>query len=108
MVHVTEKGILIAKLTPDGPAARAGLRGPHVATKHRGPLSWQAIDFSSADLIVAVDGESIKNADDFLTAIESKRPGNTIELTVVRDGREFKVPVTLGGGERGAPLYEKP
>jgi S1-C subfamily serine protease len=108
MVHVTEKGILIAKLTPDGPAARAGLRGPRVVKKRRGPLSWDTIDFASADLIVAVDGEAIKNADDFLTAIESKRPGNTIELSVVRDGREFKVPVTLGGGERGIPLYEKP
>jgi S1-C subfamily serine protease len=107
MVHVTEKGILIAKLTPDGPAARAGLRGPHVAKKHRGPFSWDTVDFSAADLIVAVDGEVIKNADDFLTAIESKRPGNTIELTVVRDGREFKVPVTLGGGDRGVPLREK-
>jgi S1-C subfamily serine protease len=108
MVHVTDKGILIARLTPDGPAARAGLRGPHVVKKRRGPLSWDTIDFSAADLIVAVDGEAIKNADDFLTAIESKRPGNTIELTVVRDGRQFKVPVTLGGGERGVPLYEKP
>lgn len=108
MVHVTEKGILIAKLTPDGPAARAGLRGPRVVKKRRGPISWDTIDFSSADLIVAVDGEAIKNADDFLTAIESKRPGNTIELTVVRDGRQFKVPVMLGGGERGVPIYEKP
>jgi S1-C subfamily serine protease len=108
MVHVTEKGLLIAKLTPDGPAARAGLRGPRVVKKRRGPISWDTVDFSSADLIVAVDGEAVKNADDFLTAIESKRPGNTIELSVVRDTREFKVPVTLGGGERGVPLYEKP
>jgi S1-C subfamily serine protease len=108
MVHVTEKGILIAKLTPDGPAARAGLRGPRTVKKRRGPISWDTIDFSAADLIVAVDGEAVKNADDFLTAIESKHPADTIELTVVRDGRQFKVPIMLGGGERGVPLYEKP
>jgi S1-C subfamily serine protease len=108
MVHVTEKGILIAKLTPDGPAARAGLRGPRTVKKRRGPISWDTIDFSAADLIVAVDGDSIKNADDFLTAIESKHPGDTIELTVVRDGRQFKVPIMLGGGERGVPVFDKP
>jgi S1-C subfamily serine protease len=99
-VTLTEKGLLIRILTPDGPAARAGLRGPRVTKKRRGPIGWETIDFASADLIVAVDGEPTKNADDFLGMIESKRPGDTIELTVVREGRQFNVPVVLGGGER--------
>ena len=92
--------MLIAKITPDGPAARAGLRGPQIVKKRRGPLSWDTIDFAAADLITAIDGETIKNADDFLTAIESKRPGDRVDLTIVRGGQEFKVPVTLGSGER--------
>jgi S1-C subfamily serine protease len=100
MVHVTERGLLIAKLTPEGPAARAGLRGPRVQRKQRGPLSWQTTDFSAADLIVAVDGEPTKNADDFLSMIESKRPRDTVELTIVRESRQFKVPVVLGSGDR--------
>ncbi|HEV3301989.1 MAG TPA: trypsin-like peptidase domain-containing protein [Planctomycetaceae bacterium] len=107
MVKVTEKGMLIAKITPDGPAARAGLRGPQVVKKRRGPLSWDTIDFAAADLITAIDAEPIKNADDFLTAIESKRPGDRVDLTVVRGGQEFKVPVILGSGER-VPLRERP
>jgi S1-C subfamily serine protease len=106
MVKVTEKGMLIAKLTPDGPAARAGLRGPQVVKKRRGPLSWDTIDFAAADLITAIDGEPIKNADDFLTAIESKQPGDRVDLTVVRGGQEFKVPVILGSGER-VPFRER-
>jgi S1-C subfamily serine protease len=107
MVKVTEKGMLLAKITPDGPAARAGLRGPQIVKKRRGPLSWDTIDFAAADLITAIDGETIKNADDFLTAIESKRPGDRVDLTIVRGGQEFKVPVTLGSGER-AMLRERP
>jgi S1-C subfamily serine protease len=107
MVKVTEKGMLIAKLTPEGPAARAGLRGPQTVKKRRGPLSWDTIDFAAADLITAIDGEPIKNADDFLTAIESKRPGDRVDLTIIRGGQEFKVPVILGAGERAA-LRERP
>ncbi len=107
MVKVTEKGMLIAKITPDGPAARAGLRGPQLVKKRRGPLSWDAIDFAAADLITAIDGETIKNADDFLTAIESKRPGDRVDLSIIRGGQEFKVPVILGSGER-AMLRERP
>jgi S1-C subfamily serine protease len=108
MVKVTEKGMLIAKLTPDGPAARAGLRGPQLVKKRRGPLTWDTIDFAAADLITAIDGETIKNADDFLTAIESKRPGDRVELTVLRNGQEFKVPVILGGGGERAFMRERP
>jgi S1-C subfamily serine protease len=106
MVKVTEKGMLIAKLTPEGPASRAGLRGPQVVKKRRGPLTWETVDFAAADLITAIDGEPVKNADDFLTAIESKRPGDRVDLTVVREGQEFKVPVTLGSGDR-APFRER-
>jgi S1-C subfamily serine protease len=97
LVRVTEKGLLIAKLIPDGPAARAGLRGPRVVNKRRGPFTIQQVDFPAADLIIAVDGEKIASVDDFLSAIESKRPGEQIELTIIRDGQELKVPVVLGG-----------
>ena len=107
MVHQTEKGLLIARLTPDGPAARAGLRGPRVTTKSRGPISWKTVDVSSADLIVAVDGEAIKNADDFLTAIESKHPRRQHPP----DGRPRRArvqsPRHLGRGRAGrSPLRE--
>ena len=101
MVHQTEKGLLIARLTPDGPAARAGLRGPRVTTKSRGPISWKTVDISSADLIIAVDGEAIKNADDFLTAIESKHPGDSIVLTVSATGASSRSP-SPWGAESGA------
>jgi S1-C subfamily serine protease len=45
---------------------------------------------------VAVGGESIKTADDFLSAVESRNPGDTILITVVREGRQLDIPVVLG------------
>ena len=99
-VYQTERGLLIATLTQGGPAEAAGLRGPRLVRERRrqGPFTYeyQSMDRSAADLIVAVDGEKIVSADEFLSAIESKRPGDEVTLTVVREGRETPVRVRLG------------
>ena len=69
--------------------------------QRRGPFVYEEtqIDRSYADLIVAVDGVRIRLADDLLSAIEAKRPGEQVVLSVIREGREIQVPVTLGSGE---------
>jgi len=99
-VYETEHGLLIARLTPNGPAARAGLRGPRVTRTRRGPFVLERVDRSAADLIVEVDGKKVETADDFLGYIESKRPGDRIELTIIRDGKKMRVPVRLSGGDQ--------
>ncbi len=102
-VYETERGLLIATLTPNGPAERAGLQGPRIIRrqKRQGPFvyEYQQIDRNSADLIVAVDGKPIKTADDFIDIIESKQPGDTVTLTVIRAGRQLQIPVRLDAGE---------
>jgi hypothetical protein len=45
--------------------------------------------------IVAVDGQPIKTADDFLGAIEAKQPGEQVTLTVIRGGQQKQVPLKL-------------
>ena len=69
--------------------------------RRQGPFVYelQTVDRSAADLIVAVDGKPVHSGDDFLDAIESKRPGDQVVLTVVRGGQQRKVPVRLEVGE---------
>ena len=102
-VAQTERGLLVATLTPGGPAERAGLQGPRIVRrqKRQGPFvyQYQTVDPSSADLIVSVDGQPIKTADDFLSAVEAKRPGEQVVLGIVRNGREIGVPMRLDAGE---------
>src|SRR5688572_721990 len=102
-VFQSERGLLIATMTPGGPAEEAGLRGIRVVRqkKRQGPFVYETetIDRSAADMIVAVDGERITSADEFLDLVESKRPGETVVLTVVRQGREVDVRLRLGAGE---------
>jgi S1-C subfamily serine protease len=92
----TDKGLLVAQLQPNGPADKAGLRGPKV-TKKTGLLGGVRIDYGMADIIVAVDDEEVKTQDDFLSVVEAKRPGDQVILTVLRDGKKANVAVTLGG-----------
>lgn len=98
-VYETDHGLLIYKLLPGGPAERAGLRGPQISSKKRGPFVLETIDRSAADLIIAIDGQKVTTADDFLGYIEANKPGDRVTLTVVRQGRETQVPVQLTGGE---------
>lgn len=98
-VYETEKGLLIARLTPGGPAEKAGLRGPKITHTRRGVFIVESIDRSAADLIVAVDGKPVDSTDEFLSDIESKPIGSVVELSVIRETRQIKVPVTLGQSE---------
>lgn len=102
-VALTERGLQIAALEPDGPAERAGLRGFRVVReqRRRGPFLYEErrIDRSQADIIVAVDGEKATTPDAFLSLIERHLPGEQAIITVLRAGRLVDVPVTLGAGE---------
>mgnify|MGYP002622944566 CR=1 FL=1 len=96
-VYETDEGLLIERLVPGGPAERAGLQGPKIIRRQEGFIVFQKIDRAAADIIVAVDGEKTPTAEEFLTIIERHKPGDTVELTVLRQGRPLQVEVRLGG-----------
>jgi S1-C subfamily serine protease len=102
-VYPIEGGLLIAVMTPGGPAEKAGLRGFQIVRQRRkqGPFTTETrtVDRSAADLIVAVDGEKIATPQEFLSLVESKEPGQEVVITVIRGGREVRVPVTLSAGD---------
>jgi len=98
-VYQTDAGLLVAAVVPDGPAERAGMRGFRVLRERRrqGPFvaEFERVDRSGADVIVAVAGEAVRTADDFLSAIESKNPGDQVLVTVTREGRRLDLPLIL-------------
>lgn len=93
-------GLVIRQLAPGGPAEEAGLRGCRrvVQQVKRGGFvvgEVPALDCSVADRVVAFNGEELRTGVQFQDKLWSHRPGETVTLSVVREGRKFDVPVTL-------------
>lgn len=53
-------------------------------------------DIKPSDVIVAVDGQPVRDARELTRRIGAVRPGTTVRLTVLRDGAERALPLTLG------------
>jgi S1-C subfamily serine protease len=70
------EGVLVFSVTPGSPAASAGLM--------------------PGDAIIEFDGDEIASVEDLFTALRQKSPGDRVELTVLREGEEMELTVTLG------------
>lgn len=69
-------GILVAEVTKNSQAGRAGLR--------------------QGDIIVAYQGQPVSNVGSFRNRVSLTRPGRREEFTIIRNGKRQKVTVTIG------------
>ncbi|MFO0947519.1 MAG: PDZ domain-containing protein [Planctomycetota bacterium] len=69
-------GSVIRRISPESPAAAAGLK--------------------DGDVILAIGDKPVTNFKDLAAEVRSRKAGEKIELTVSRDGKEEKISVTLG------------
>lgn len=85
-------GALVVQVAKGSPAEAAGLRPSTDRLMRRGveyPLG--------GDVITAIDGQPVAGMDDLIRYLtEQARPGDKVKLTVLRDGKELTVEVTLG------------
>ena len=94
-VAKTEFGLRIITLVPGGPAEKAGLQGPVIRRTRRGIFTFESRDISTADVIVGVNGRKTLKPDEFLSEVESHRPGDRISIEVIRGKEIVSVPVVL-------------
>jgi S1-C subfamily serine protease len=97
--QVEGRGLLVRKLARNGAAAEAGLRGPKIEVRRRGFVEQRVVDPSKADMIVAVDDQKVTRFDELLAYVESKKPGDSVTLTLIRGGETYEAPVKLKGSE---------
>ncbi len=70
------KGIIVAGILRNGPADHAGLQ--------------------AGDIITAIGGKAVLDANNALNLIAQAMPGETVELRGLRNGREFTIEATIG------------
>ncbi len=96
----TSGGLLIQGIDDGSPAAAVEVRGPSrtviVGNRYRIGVG--------GDLIIAIDGNPVNGQDALPRAMNQKRPGETMVLTIYRGNRTMKVTVTLGSSPRSAVI----
>jgi S1-C subfamily serine protease len=90
-----EGGLLIQRVEGGSPASEAGLRGPT-----RRALAGNYQIGIGGDFIIAVDGNPVESNDALQRILNRKRVGDTLELTVYRNGRTQRVGVKVGEAPR--------
>ena len=85
-----EAGALIADVVQGGPADDAGLEGSDDQRTFQGAQ----IDIGG-DVIIAVDGNRLERESDLAELISRQRPGQTVDVEVIRDGERQTVEVEL-------------
>lgn len=85
-----ETGALVAEVIEGGPADDAGINGGDEE------ITFQGSTYTSGgDVVVSANGEPIEKAEDPGRIIGALEPGDTVDLVVIRDGREIQVEVVL-------------
>jgi serine protease Do len=72
----TNRGVLVAGVERGSPAARAGLR--------------------TGDQVVAINGDRVETSRALVRNIAAIPPGQTVRLSILRDGRPTEIPVQVG------------
>jgi serine protease Do len=75
-IYGFSNGVIVGVVTPNGGAAKAGIQ--------------------AGDVIVSVDGRTIKDGDDLVADISARRVGSTVKLGYLREGKQNSASVVIG------------
>jgi len=85
------RGVVVSRVEQGGPADQAGLKSASAPTQ----INGENVP-TSADIITAIDGINITDMSGLVSYLANNtEPGQKINLTVLRDGQQMSIPVTL-------------
>jgi S1-C subfamily serine protease len=92
------RGVLVQSVGKGTPADKAGIRGGDSDAKVNG----EALSVGG-DIIQRIDGTDVASMEDVTTLLENRKPGETVEVDLLRDGKRMTVEATLGDRPAQAP-----
>jgi S1-C subfamily serine protease len=96
-----DEGVIVQSVIKDGPADKAGLEAGGTSATIEG----QEVRLGG-DVITEVDGKKLKSMDELVEIIQESKPGDQLELKIIRDGDEKTADVTLGTQPEKSPTAE--
>jgi 2-alkenal reductase len=95
LVEGVTRGVYVAEVVPNGPAARAGMIG---GSEQNGREIVGGIPLElGGDVILEFNGKPVNTADETISMlVDTTRPGDKVALKIIRGGREQTVEVTIG------------
>jgi S1-C subfamily serine protease len=85
-----DQGLLVSAIKKGGNSDRAGIRAGRDAVQY-----GQSVFYIGGDIITGVDGVKVTSYADLLSALEDNKPGETVSVTIYRNGKEQKLSVVL-------------
>jgi S1-C subfamily serine protease len=86
------KGILVSRLDSGSNAANAGIRGGDLNK----PVQYgRSVIYFGGDIIVNIDGLEINTLEDLFSALEDNKPGESVEIDLIRGKRNISTTVIL-------------
>lgn len=90
-----ERGAIVTKVVPDGPADKAGIEGGEAK-------QIEGIAVPLGDVITKVRDEPVSDPDDVIAVVNSLKPGDTLPVTVVKPGKDPReVEIEVGDQPEG-------
>jgi 2-alkenal reductase len=86
-------GVYVSDIIPGGPSAAAGLLGGDEVVESENGIEFRA----GGDIITAIDGVPVHRFEDLVSYLVTRaEPGQTVTLTVLREGEEVELTAELG------------
>jgi serine protease Do len=84
-------GFLVVDIIAGGPADKAGIRGGYIVAN----INGTEIELGG-DVILKIDNKTVTTIDDILSYLSTQKVGNSVHLTILRDGKVEDLSVELG------------
>jgi S1-C subfamily serine protease len=85
-----EEGVIVQSVVKDGPADEAGIEAGSTSAT----IDGEEVRLGG-DIITEVDGKKLKSMEELVEIIQESKPGDELELTILRNGHEKTADVTL-------------